>query len=119
MTYQLLSSFPWGNRGANAGLDGAMARGGSPRGFTVRVIIAREPVPIDRSVFVDLLEISVVKGRAPYIRALEMSWIGGALFAVAGRAGPSSGRPQDWLAVQFVVFGWVIVALALATTSLI
>jgi hypothetical protein len=41
----------------------------------VRVIIAGESVPIDRSVFVDLLENSVVNGRAPYIHALEQSKI--------------------------------------------
>lgn len=44
-------------------------------GFNVRVIIAGEPVPIDRSVFVDLLENSVVNGRAPYLHALEKSKI--------------------------------------------
>ncbi|MDR6637080.1 hypothetical protein [Paenarthrobacter nitroguajacolicus] len=44
-------------------------------GFTVHVIIAGESVPIDRSVFVDLLENSVVNGRAPYIHALEKSKI--------------------------------------------
>jgi hypothetical protein len=41
----------------------------------MRVIIAGEPVPIDRSVFVDLLDNSVVNGRAPYIHALENSQI--------------------------------------------
>lgn len=44
-------------------------------GFTMRVMIAGEPVPIDRSVFLDLLENSVVNGRAPYIKALETSKI--------------------------------------------
>lgn len=44
-------------------------------GFTVHVIIAGESVPIDRSVFVDLLENSVVNARAPYIHALEKSKI--------------------------------------------
>lgn len=44
-------------------------------GFTVHVIIAGESVPIDRSVFVDLLENSVVNRRAPYILALEKSKI--------------------------------------------
>lgn len=41
----------------------------------MRVMIAGEQVPIDRSVFVDLLENSVVNGRAPYITALEKSKI--------------------------------------------
>lgn len=41
----------------------------------MRVMIAGEPVPIDRSVFVDLLENSVVNGRVPYINALEKSKI--------------------------------------------
>jgi hypothetical protein len=41
----------------------------------VHVIIAGESVPIDRSVFVDLLENSVVNGRAPYLHALEKSKI--------------------------------------------
>lgn len=41
----------------------------------MHVIIAGESVPIDRSVFVDLLENSVVNGRAPYIHALEKSKI--------------------------------------------
>lgn len=41
----------------------------------MRVIIAGESVPIDRSVFVDLLENSVVNGRAPYVHALEQSKI--------------------------------------------
>ncbi len=41
----------------------------------MHVIIAGESVPIDRSVFVDLLENSVVNGRAPYLHALEKSKI--------------------------------------------
>lgn len=41
----------------------------------MHAIIAGESVPIDRSVFVDLLENSVVNGRAPYIHALEKSKI--------------------------------------------
>lgn len=41
----------------------------------MHVIIAGEPVSIDRSVFVDLLENSVVNGRAPYLNALEKSKI--------------------------------------------
>ncbi|KRE60553.1 hypothetical protein ASG92_21630 [Arthrobacter sp. Soil736] len=41
----------------------------------MHVIIAGEPVSIDRSVFVDLLENSVVNGRAPYLHALEKSKI--------------------------------------------
>lgn len=44
-------------------------------GFKVHVIIAGEPVSIDRSVFEDLLENSVVNGRAPYLHALEKSKI--------------------------------------------
>lgn len=41
----------------------------------MHVIIAGEPVSIDRSVFEDLLENSVVNGRAPYLHALEKSKI--------------------------------------------
>ncbi|BCW35954.1 hypothetical protein StoSoilA2_20100 [Arthrobacter sp. StoSoilA2] len=41
----------------------------------MRVMIAGKSVPINRSVFVDLLENSVVNGRAPYIQALEKSKI--------------------------------------------
>lgn len=41
----------------------------------MHVIIAGKSVPIDQSVFVDLLENSVVNGRAPYIHALEKSKI--------------------------------------------
>lgn len=41
----------------------------------MHVIIAGEPVSIDRSVFKDLLENSVVNGRAPYLHALEKSKI--------------------------------------------
>jgi len=48
---------------------------GSFGGFTMRVMIAGEPVPIDRAVFVALLENSVVNGRAPYVHALEKSKI--------------------------------------------
>lgn len=44
-------------------------------GFNLHVLIAGEPVPIDRSVFVDLLENSVANGRVPYLRALEKSQI--------------------------------------------
>ena len=41
----------------------------------MHVIVSGEPVKIDQSVFVDLLENSVVNGRVPYRRALEKSQI--------------------------------------------
>ena len=37
----------------------------------MHVAIAGERVRIDRAVFVELLENSVVSGRAPYLRALD------------------------------------------------
>jgi hypothetical protein len=43
--------------------------------MTMNVIIGGERVAIDRTVFVELLENSVVNARAPYLRALETSQI--------------------------------------------
>jgi hypothetical protein len=51
------------------------------------VLINGETVPIERSVFVELLENSVVNGRVPYLRALETSKINYAdLVALARKA---------------------------------